>query len=65
MSLQTQDKSSYLAVHVVLSLDQLAPVNLPVVGFTGDYVSLCFMKNFDGHSNRHLNKLSVNFKREK
>lgn len=47
----------YLTVHVVLSLDQLASVNLPSVGLTGDYVTFSFMQNFDRDSDRHNENL--------
>lgn len=43
-----------LAVHVVLCLDQLAPVDLSGVGLAGHNVALCLMQHFDWYSDRHV-----------
>lgn len=51
-----------LAVHVVLSLNQLSSVHLSSVGLTGHNVSLCFMQDLDWYSNGHLS--TVCLKRE-
>lgn len=50
----------YLTVHVVLCFDEFASVNLARVGLTGDDVTLGFMQNFYGDSDRHGVKLQHN-----
>lgn len=46
-----------LAVHVVLSLDQLASVHLSRVGLAGHDVSLCLMQDFDWYSDGHISTI--------
>lgn len=48
-----------LAVHVVLSLDELASVHLSSVGLTGHDVTLSLMQDLDGYSDGHFSTVSL------
>lgn len=49
-------RAGHLAVHVVLRLDELAPVHLARVRLTRHDVTLGLVEHFDRHANGHLGR---------
>lgn len=50
---QAAQHSTYLAVHVILSLNEFPAIHFPCVGLAGDNVAFCFVQDFNWHPDGH------------